>query len=229
MNTNYVWIAITAVAFVGGLEVGYAHYLTNDPYSSLTRDPEAMNRFANQLAGSMMNSPAHQKMMDEMMSGRGMGGMGMSGGMDHGSMGMGNMHSGYDTPGFNQTAVLERGDIAMGFDQTKIMHHFMATSTGGQIMIMALDMNDIETINKIKSHIHDIQHEFAQGNFVKPFYIHGQVVPGAQVMMDRKDHIQYTVKNTEDGAVLVLTTNDAELRDAIRQFMDYQSSQHIGH
>lgn len=234
MNTNYVWIAITIVAFAGGLEVGYAYYLTNDPYSALTRDPEAMNRFANQLSGSMMNSPSHQKMMKEMMSGSNMGsmdGMGMNGsGMDHDNMGMENMHTDSGTTtGFNQTAMLERGNTAMGFDQTKIMHHFMATATGGQIMIMALDMNDVKTINEIKSHVKDIQHEFSQGDFAKPFYIHGQIVPGAQVMTDKKDHIQYTIKNTEDGAVLVLTTKDAELLDAIHQFMDYQSSQHIGH
>ena len=97
MNLNYVWIAITAVAFVGGLEVGYAYYLTSDPYSTLTRNPEAMNRFAGQLVNSMMNSPQHQQMMDDMMSGHGMGGMdhgttqghmGTQGGMG----GMGNMH-----------------------------------------------------------------------------------------------------------------------------------------
>lgn len=94
MNLNYVWIAITVVAFVGGLEVGYAYYLTSDPYSSLMRNPEAMNRFAGQLATSMMNSPQHQQMMDSMMSGHGMGmqgGMGMHDGM--GNMGgMGSMH-----------------------------------------------------------------------------------------------------------------------------------------
>jgi len=235
LNTNYVWIAIVVVAFIGGLEVGFGYYLSYDPYSALTRDPETMNRFANQLAGSMMNSPAHQKMMNEMMSGHNMGnmsGMGMSGGgMDHDNMGgMENMHTGSSTTtGFNQTAMLERGNIAMGFDQTKIMHHFMATSTGGQIMIMALDMNDVKTINEIKSHIKDIQQEFSQGNFAKPFYIHGQIVPGTQVMTDKKDLIQYTIKNTEDGAVLILTTKDTELIDAIHQFMDYQSGQHIGH
>ena len=34
-------------------------------------------------------------------------------------------------------------------------------------------------------------------------------------MTDKKDLIQYTIKNTEDGSVLVLTTKDAELLDAI--------------
>ena len=131
--------------------------------------------------------------------------------------------------GFNQTAMLERGNIAMGFDQTKIMHHFMATSTGGQIMIVALNMNDTKTINEIKSHAKDIQYQFSQGNFTKPFYIHDQIVPGTQVMTSKKDLIQYTINDIEGGSVLILTTNDIELLDAIQQFMDFQSSQHIGH
>ena len=133
------------------------------------------------------------------------------------------------TTGFNQTAMLERGNIAMGFNQTKIMHHFMATSTGGQIMVVSLNMNDTKTINEIKSHIKDIQYQFSQGNFTKPFYIHNQIVPGTQVMTAKKDLIQYTINDIESGSVLILTTNDTELLEAIQQFMDFQSNQHMGH
>jgi len=133
------------------------------------------------------------------------------------------------TTGFNQTAMLERGNIAMGFNQTKIMHHFMSTSTGGQIMIVPLNMNDTKTINEIKSHIKDIQYQFSQGNFTKPFYIHNQIVPGTQVMTAKKDLIQYTINDIEGGSILILTTNDTELLDAIQQFMDFQSNQHMGH
>src|SRR3972149_7936104 len=133
------------------------------------------------------------------------------------------------TTGFNQTAMLERGNIAMGFNQTKIMHHFMSTSTGGQIMIVPLNMNDTKTINEIKSHIKDIQYQFSQGNFTKPFYIHDQVVPGTEVMTAKKNLIQYSIKDVDNGSILILTTNDAELLDAIQQFMNFQSSQHMGH
>jgi hypothetical protein len=34
--------------------------------------------------------------------------------------------------------MIERGNIAMGFNQNKIIHHFIATPTGGEIMIVAL-------------------------------------------------------------------------------------------
>jgi transcriptional/translational regulatory protein YebC/TACO1 len=129
----------------------------------------------------------------------------------------------------DQAAMLERGNTAMGFDQYKIMHHFMATQTGGQIMIVALGSNDNETISQIKSHIVDIQLEFSQGNFTKPFFIHAQDVPGTKVMAEKKNLIKYSIKELDNGATLVLTTDDSELLQAIQQFMEFQGSEHHGH
>ena len=133
------------------------------------------------------------------------------------------------TAGFNQTAMLERGNMAMGFNQSKIHHHFMATSTGGEIMIMSTNMSDTQIINEIRSHVKDIRYEFSQGNFTKPFYIHAQVVPGTDVMTAKRNLIQYSIKDIDGGSILILTTNDTELLDAIQQFMNFQSSQHMGH
>jgi hypothetical protein len=45
-------------------------------------------------------------------------------------------------------SMMERGDIAMGFNQNKITHNFKSTPTGGEIMISALDNNDTETIEQ---------------------------------------------------------------------------------
>lgn len=130
---------------------------------------------------------------------------------------------------FNQTAMLERGNVAMGFNQSLIHHHFMAMTTGGEIMIMSTNMSDIKTINEIRTHVKDIQYEFSQGNFTKPFFIHAQNVPGTDIMTKKKDLIQYSVKDMDGGSVLILTTNDTELLNAIQQFMNFQSSQHMGH
>lgn len=128
-----------------------------------------------------------------------------------------------------QEAMLERGNIAMGFDQNKIMHHFISTSTGGRIMIVALNDNDLETITQIEQHIIDIQKEFSRGNFAKPFFIHDQEVPGTEVMAAKKDLIGYTTQQLDNGAVLVLTTDDKELQGAIQQFMNFQAREHTGH
>ena len=125
--------------------------------------------------------------------------------------------------------MLERGNIAMGFNQSMIHHHFMATTTGGEIMIMSTNMSDIQTINEIESHVKDIQYEFSQGNFTKPFYIHAQIVPGTDIMKAKKDLIRYSIKDIDGGSVLILVTNDTELLNAIQQFMNFQSSQHMSH
>jgi hypothetical protein len=131
--------------------------------------------------------------------------------------------------GFDHTAMLERGNVAMGFDQNKIHHHFMSTMTGGEIMIMSKNMSDVQTINEIRDHIKTIQYEFSQGNFTNPFYIHAQVVPGTDIMTTKRNLIQYAIQDIDGGSSLILTTNDTELLNAIQQFMDFQSSQHVGH
>ncbi|HKZ62190.1 MAG TPA: hypothetical protein VJZ68_07240 [Nitrososphaera sp.] len=129
----------------------------------------------------------------------------------------------------DQAAMLARGDVAMGFDKDKIMHHFMSTSTGGRIMIVALNSSDTQTILQIKDHVADIEKEFSEGNFTKPFFIHDQQVPGTDVMAEKKDLIRYSVEQLSEGAVLTLTTDDAELIQAIQQFMQFQGQEHQGH
>jgi hypothetical protein len=125
--------------------------------------------------------------------------------------------------------MMERGDIAMGFNQNKITHHFVATLDGGKIIITALNGSDKQTIDEIKNHTLDIQKEFSEGNFTKPFFIHAQEVPGTKVMSEKKDLIKYDKMEMKNGSILILTTNDTELIDAINQFMEFQARQHRGH
>jgi hypothetical protein len=117
----------------------------------------------------------------------------------------------------------------MGFNQNKIMHYFIATPTGGEIMIVALNSNDNDTIKQIKNHVLDIQKEFSQGNFTKPFYIHAQKVAGTKLMAEKKDLIRYSIRQINNGSVLLLTTNDQQLVAAIHQFIAFQTAQHMGH
>ena len=77
----------------------------------------------------------------------------------------------------NQTeAMIQRGNVAMGFEQEKITHKFIPTETGGEIMIMPKNASDSNTLNLIKEHIIDIQNDFSIGNFTKPFFIHAEQV-----------------------------------------------------
>jgi hypothetical protein len=125
--------------------------------------------------------------------------------------------------------MIERGNMAMGFNQSKIMHHFIATPTGGEIMIVALNSTDNNTIRQVRNHIMDIQKDFSEGNFTKPFFIHAQEVPGTKLMTERKDLITYDIMQINNGSILLLTTDDQQLISAIHQFIAFQSAQHTGH
>jgi hypothetical protein len=70
---------------------------------------------------------------------------------------------------------------------------------------------DKQTIDEIKNHTLDIQKEFSEGNFTKPFIIHVQEVPGTKVMSDKKDLIRYNIRYLNNASSLQLTTNDKEL------------------
>lgn len=129
----------------------------------------------------------------------------------------------------NITQMMQRGNIAMGFDQNKISHEFTSTKEGGQIKITALDEKDNQTISQIKTHVKDIQNDFAEGNFTKPFYIHAQSVPGTDAMTQNKDQIQYQIQDLKNGSILFLISNNSSLINSINQFMTFQSTEHKGH
>jgi hypothetical protein len=129
----------------------------------------------------------------------------------------------------NMTQMMQRGNLSMGFDQTKITHEFSSIKDGGQIKITALDEKDNNTISQIKSHTRDIQNDFAEGNFTKPFFIHAESVPGTDAMTQNKDQIQYQIQDLKNGSILLLVTNNSNLVSSINQFMTYQSTEHTGH
>ena len=96
-------------------------------------------------------------------------------------------------------------------------------------MIVALNSSDSDTTKQIRNHVADIQKEFYEGNFTKPFFIHAQQVPGTKLMTEKKDLIKYTIRQMSNGSALLLTTNDQQLIGAIHQFIAFQTGQHRGH
>ena len=125
--------------------------------------------------------------------------------------------------------MLQRGNIAMGFDQDKIKHNFTATEGGGRITITSLSANDTSTINQIREHIKDIQKDFSNGNFTRPYFIHAQEVPGTKIMSEKRDLIKYSINELTNGSELVLNTANKELVIAIHKFIVYQNNAHQGH
>ena len=113
--------------------------------------------------------------------------------------------------------------------RNKIAHRFLGTPTGGEIIVTALNNSDKETINQINNHVLTIKKEFSKGNFTRPFFIHALVVPGSEVMSQKKNSIKYDILKMQNGSTLLLTTSDKQLIGAINQFMEFQGIEHQGH
>jgi hypothetical protein len=112
----------------------------------------------------------------------------------------------------------ERGNIAMGFNQNKIAHQFLGTPTGGEIIVTALNSSNIETINQINNHVLTIKKEFSE-----------VVVPGSDIMSQKKNLIKYDVLKMQNGASFLLTSSDKQLIGAINEFIEFQATEHYGH
>jgi hypothetical protein len=129
-----------------------------------------------------------------------------------------------------------RGEMAMGFSQTKTTHHFLIKPDGGVIRVEANDVqkNDAkdtdvqknDSRDEIRMHLAHIAKSFAAGDFDIPMFVHDQVPPGVPVMRAKKDQIQYRYEETSQGGQVVITTADAEALAAIHDFLDFQIREH---
>src|SRR5712691_10440308 len=112
-----------------------------------------------------------------------------------------------------------RGNMAMGFDQAKAVHHFRLTNYGGVIEVQVKergshagsprgmsDPRDTESRDQIREHLQHITKMFSEGNFNVPLFIHAQVPPGVDVMQRLKDRINCEFAKTRRGALLRIST-----------------------
>ena len=126
----------------------------------------------------------------------------------------------------DKKAMDARGNIAMGFDQTKITHRFLDRENGGEIEIKAKRAADAATIGQIQSHLKEIERSFAEGDFSKPFFIHDEKVPGAEDMKASKSALTYKAEMLADGGRLVIVAANAKAKEAVRAFLHYQRGEH---
>ena len=120
----------------------------------------------------------------------------------------------------------KRGDKHMGFDHLKTTHHFLLTNDGGSIQVEANDVKDTESRDQIRGHLRHIGMMFSEGNFDVPMLIHEQTPPGTGVMKQLKNEIGYEFSETERGASIKISTNNAQAVEAIHQFLRFQITEH---
>ena len=120
----------------------------------------------------------------------------------------------------------KRGNVAMGFDQDKVSHHFHLTSTGGIIEVGVNQSADAETRTQIRDHLRTISQEFADGVFTSPIATHAEIPPGVSVMRDLKARITYAYEETSAGARVIIGTPDRTVRKSVHDFLKYQIREH---
>ena len=123
-------------------------------------------------------------------------------------------------------AVNERGERAMGFSQARTTHHFTLKPDGGVIRVEVNDPQDAENLGLIRRHLAHIARAFAEGDFETPMLVHDRVPPGVPVMRRLKSEIGYAYEETAGGALVRITTKNAEALAAIHDFLRFQIADH---
>jgi hypothetical protein len=124
------------------------------------------------------------------------------------------------------TAMMERGNKAMGFDQDKTTHHFLLKDNGGIIQVETNDPKDVESRDEIRGHLSHIAILFSKGDFDIPMFIHDRVPDGVPVMKELKDEITYKYEEMESGGKVSLISKNRDAVKAIHDFLRFQIQDH---
>jgi hypothetical protein len=119
-----------------------------------------------------------------------------------------------------------RGEMVMGFDQTKTTHHFSLYEDGGAIEVSVNDPNDTVNRDAIRAHLPHIAQMFGAGDFEAPMEVHAQQVPGTVEMSKLKDKLTFTYVETPRGGRVDIITTDKDALAAVHKFLTFQISDH---
>ena len=92
--------------------------------------------------------------------------------------------------------------------------------------IQSNEPTDAASQEAIRQHLAMIAVKFSEGDFAIPMFIHATVPPGVEDMKRLKSKITYEAENTQRGAQLRMTTQDAEALAAIHSFLTFQIHDH---
>jgi len=127
-----------------------------------------------------------------------------------------------------QQEIHDRGSLVMPFDLDKTTHVFKQTDEGGIQQVRAKDSNDTEQIQLIQQHLREEADRFARGDFGDPQMLHGDNMPGLDVLITQADELQVEYKDLDDGAQITYIADNPEVFNAIHlwfmaQVMDHGS------
>ena len=126
--------------------------------------------------------------------------------------------------------VVERGSHVMPFDLEQTTHVFSKTEKGGLQQVIVKDKTNTAQIRLIRQHLLKISTEFKKGDFSNPVKIHGNEMPGLEVLRNTKPELlKIDYKELPDGAQINYSSEEAKVVAAIHQYFDAQLSDHARH
>ena len=129
----------------------------------------------------------------------------------------------------SQAEVAQRGTQVMPFALAKTMHLFSPTPDGGIQRVIARNPQDHQQITLIRQHLQEMAQKFKSGDYSGPAFIHGEHMPGLQILQKAKpDDLQIRYAEEIDGASLVFQSRQPEIINAIHDWFTAQLQDH-GH
>ena len=126
--------------------------------------------------------------------------------------------------------VAQRGVHVMPFDLELTTHVFSKVAKGGVQTVIVKNLKDTTQIRLIREHLIKISREFQQADYSGPTQIHGENMPGLDVLRNAKpDQISILYKDLPNGAEITYSTDIPMLITAIHQWFDAQLSDHGRH
>ncbi len=123
--------------------------------------------------------------------------------------------------------VREMGAAVMPFDVQKTLHAFVKTAAGGEQLVVVRDpVAHDDEVSLVRSHVLDVSEAFARGDFGDPTTIHGDAMPGVDVLSERHEAVTIRTFDVADGALIVFATDDDAVLAALHAWFDAQVGDH---
>jgi hypothetical protein len=121
--------------------------------------------------------------------------------------------------------VMQHGAEIMPFDQSKAMHMFLASTTGGIVEVVVHDMDD-KQIAVVRSHLLEEAAKFARGDYSDPAYIHGKTMSGLSELESGGSRVSIRYFETPTGAAIMFSSADRDIVSAIHKWLAAQQRDH---
>ena len=129
----------------------------------------------------------------------------------------------------HQAVIDTRSAEVMPFDLNKTTHVFQKTDGGGDESVVAIDAQDRQQVELIRTHLQDEANKFKHGDYEDPARIHGMDMPGLRDLETGYSRVQVAYAELPAGGHITFVSTDPILVGAIHAWFDRQLRDHGAH